>query len=735
MEWVQGQDFIGYVESNIQIPQKLLSLGHEIVEIVRALSRESIAHGDLQHGNILIANEKPKLIDYDGMYVPAFKKNWTTHEAGHSNYQLPRDETDFGPGLDNFSVWVIYLSLRALSVRPSLWKQFKGGDDCLLFRRKDFESPTQSPLLQELKRIPEIQSLVTSFQSLLSLSPLDVPPIDPGSPPQVPQKKPGADWISTHYPPASYNHIPRPNNVYIRPTVPPASSPTPWPTTIARTIPPKPVTPSILVSPPTWRGPTGLTPVPPQPAVPSILHSPPEWPGPTGLPKLPPKPIPIGVLIPPPPPMILSPKRNKKKMVPVSSGQRLLAVSALVSGSLFILALPFAALVASTSSRLGVAVVFLDMVLLVGFLLLGAFWLRLEWIRREIEQQLNEEYETELAQLRAEAKRKKREWEADLAAKQALAKRHYEQELKAWKAEVAANKAEGQRQHKQWQAQLAARQAEVQGKYEQERRRWQYVNDTIQAEGQRQKKEWEADLSVKQRDAQRQHEEELRSWQAIVSAMQAEKVRRQQAAKDAEQRLTAAEHNWTTVASRFVKEYDRQNADLVRLKSDRNNNEVLREAEYKQILARARENQFAAHLSQELIVVAAISDIGPARKKTLQAHGVRTAMDIDEDRIMRIPGFKEALTANLMEWRRNVEARFIFKAAFAMSPQEKHAFEAKYEHLRQLVQRQIVAGETELKRISQDAEKQLSQLTQQIKTLLIQLHQAGADLTAIPKGL
>jgi thiamine kinase-like enzyme len=43
------------------------------VEIGRALNRAGVAHGDLQHGNILVANGKPKLIDYDGMYVPALR--------------------------------------------------------------------------------------------------------------------------------------------------------------------------------------------------------------------------------------------------------------------------------------------------------------------------------------------------------------------------------------------------------------------------------------------------------------------------------------------------------------------------------------------------------------------------------------------------------------------------------------------------------------------------------------
>ena len=88
-----------------------------------------------------------------------------------------------------------------------------------------------------------------------------------------------------------------------------------------------------------------------------------------------------------------------------------------------------------------------------------------------------------------------------------------------------------------------------------------------------------------------------------------------------------------------------------------------------------------------------------------------------------------------MVWRRNVEATFIFKTAGAIPPQEKQAFESKYEQLRQQVQSQMLACETQLKKISQDSENQLSKLTQEISACLTQLYQAEADLTVIPEGL
>jgi hypothetical protein len=431
--------------------------------------------------------------------------------------------------------------------------------------------------------------------------------------------------------------------------------------------------------------------------------------------------------------MIVPPMKHQKRAVPVTSSQRFLGRLAMILGVVLALLVPFAGLLVAT--RFVVGALFIGIVPLLCFLIVGLSWLILELIRRQDENNANEEYKAEVAQHRAEAKRHKREWEADLAARQAKAQRVYDQELQSWHAVVAGIQAEGQRQKKAWEADLAARRTQAQRLYEQQLRSWQAVVDAIQAESHRQKTEWEADLAAKQAHARHRHEQELRSWQSVVAAIQGEAARRRLAAKNAKEMTNTAVQNWSSAAARFASDYDSCKAELMRHKSGYNDLEAQRASEWRDLLAIARDVQLNSHLSQHQISVAAISDIGAARKKTLQANGVTTAFDVDRERILRIPRFGPALTENLMQWRRNVEASFIFKSANAIPPYEKQAFESKYEHLRQLIQRQMVAGEKELKKISQDAENQLSKMSQQIKGYLTQLYQAEADVTVIPQGL
>jgi hypothetical protein len=207
MEWAEGEPLNNWVARNVQNAPALIAFSKSFVLMLSALQQAHIAHGDLQHGNILVVNSAPKLVDYDGMYVPALSGK-LSNELGQQNYQHPhRTALDFGPSLDNFSGWVILLSLIALSVDPKLWRIFKGGDDCLLFRKRDFEEPHNSPLVKALESESnqELRQAVALFRTVMGCSPQSVPTIDgtfplPSSIPAVQVQTGGASWIQDHLP-------------------------------------------------------------------------------------------------------------------------------------------------------------------------------------------------------------------------------------------------------------------------------------------------------------------------------------------------------------------------------------------------------------------------------------------------------------------------------------------------------------------------------------------------------
>lgn len=179
MQWVSGEPLVRYIEKFLSDPGRILRLADRWLQMIVDLQAAGISHGDLQHGNIIVEGEEPRLVDYDGMYVPSLTGR-PSAEIGHRNYQHPlRKHQRFGPTLDHFAAWSIYFSLVAIASEPSLWQQLNGGDDCLLLRGKDYEAPHLSDAFARFNRSSNhaVRLLAERIRWMLALDPEDVPPL------------------------------------------------------------------------------------------------------------------------------------------------------------------------------------------------------------------------------------------------------------------------------------------------------------------------------------------------------------------------------------------------------------------------------------------------------------------------------------------------------------------------------------------------------------------------------
>jgi hypothetical protein len=180
MEWLAGQCLDQYVKQHLDRGDVLLRLSREWLAMTQALQRAQVAHGDLQNGNVLVVRGALKLIDYDGMYVPALAGR-PSAERGHPDFQHPaRSNADFGLQLDAFSAWIVFSSLLALSVAPYLWEMLNAGGDKLLFGREDFAEPDSSPALAALRQSgsEHLVRLANELDASVRGSPRHVRPLD-----------------------------------------------------------------------------------------------------------------------------------------------------------------------------------------------------------------------------------------------------------------------------------------------------------------------------------------------------------------------------------------------------------------------------------------------------------------------------------------------------------------------------------------------------------------------------
>jgi hypothetical protein len=180
MEWVDGTVLNRFVDEHLDAPDVLARLADAWADLMGDLEDRDLAHGDLQHGNVLVQDTddglRLRLVDYDTMYVPALE-GWRSAEVGHRNYQHPdRTDADFGPFLDRFPGLAIYTALRACAVRPGLWDRYNTGEN-LLFRDGDFYEPAQSALFDELAQVEPVADLVEALRTACYVEPADVPPL------------------------------------------------------------------------------------------------------------------------------------------------------------------------------------------------------------------------------------------------------------------------------------------------------------------------------------------------------------------------------------------------------------------------------------------------------------------------------------------------------------------------------------------------------------------------------
>jgi hypothetical protein len=176
MDWASGEQLNSFVEDHLSESEVLQRLAAKWRGLVSSLHGAFMAHGDLQHGNVIVdSSQEMHLVDYDAMFISTLSGKESL-EIGHPNYQHPRrSKINFDTSVDNFAALVIYLSLRALAVDPGLWE--RGAVDKLILTSDDYRNPKQSQCFRRLEISPDadVARLALVLEGCCSGSPSKVP--------------------------------------------------------------------------------------------------------------------------------------------------------------------------------------------------------------------------------------------------------------------------------------------------------------------------------------------------------------------------------------------------------------------------------------------------------------------------------------------------------------------------------------------------------------------------------
>ena len=166
MDWEDGETMETYVADHYADSHAMAMLCYRFCKMAGWLRAQSFAHGDIKPDNIMVRPDGTlTLVDYDGMYVAAMKGR-KSPTIGTKDFAHPlRTVDDFDETIDDFALTVIALSLKAISLDPSLYTTY-GASDRLLFAASDFLDLSKSKVLAALQGLladEELKTLLSMF--------------------------------------------------------------------------------------------------------------------------------------------------------------------------------------------------------------------------------------------------------------------------------------------------------------------------------------------------------------------------------------------------------------------------------------------------------------------------------------------------------------------------------------------------------------------------------------------
>ena len=166
MDWIEGETMETYVAANYTDTHAMSMLCYRFCKMAVWLRSQSFAHGDIKPDNIMVRPDGTlTLVDYDGMFVPAMKGQ-KSPTIGTKDFSHPfRTIDDFDETIDDFALASIALSLKAISLNPSLLQTY-GASDRLLFSATDYIDLSKSKTMTALQGLladEEAKTLLSMF--------------------------------------------------------------------------------------------------------------------------------------------------------------------------------------------------------------------------------------------------------------------------------------------------------------------------------------------------------------------------------------------------------------------------------------------------------------------------------------------------------------------------------------------------------------------------------------------
>jgi serine/threonine protein kinase len=165
---------------------RMNALISKFTSMMATIQNAGIVHGDIEPSNILVDKDKLILIDYDLTTTP-LSRPLASILLGKRHYRHPKVRQGGPEVTDDFAAWIMYYSLRLLTLYPTFWNEAGAKPGRLLFHADDLYRPSASTLFSMLRSHfnDEVRSIAGKVIELCKTPPEQIPPFRPFAPAQM----------------------------------------------------------------------------------------------------------------------------------------------------------------------------------------------------------------------------------------------------------------------------------------------------------------------------------------------------------------------------------------------------------------------------------------------------------------------------------------------------------------------------------------------------------------------
>ena len=215
----------------------------------------------------------------------------------------------------------------------------------------------------------------------------------------------------------------------------------------------------------------------------------------------------------------------------------------------------------------------------------------------------------------------------------------------------------------------------------------------------------------------------------ITSATSPEREAGKQRLKDSQTSMRRLQEIWAKQAGDTP--FLSKQSELVKLKEEYQDLPSLWKRKKAALEADRKTAQLRRFLDGYRIDRARIPGIGEGRKATLQSFGIETALDIDRNHVLRVPGFGPVLAEALGSWRRSTESKFVFDPSKGVDPSDLAALDQAMRARKAQIEQVLQRGAADLEKIRYEISLRRQALLQQLEAAAKTIAQAEADVRVL----